>query len=233
MTPPRHDPPGDDGGQRRRRRDLEEDHATKARAALRDGRLGEVGDHIDGILDEERPIHDLSGDTTAALMTFVAERLGEDAVEDAWRYVADIVWKPVLLDYQARDDLPGLARAFASFLISHRYEFQVYEDAETWVFEVAFCTSGERMVLEGKVRGLAPATEGHHRFGATARAHPWSLDRIGLPYYDVHSALWMKILPAEWGWDVMDVEYGERTDGCPAVARYVVYKAPRSAGQEP
>src|SRR5580765_7492910 len=191
------------GVEGRRRWDLEEDHAARAQAALSDGRLDDASQHIRGILEEERPIHDLSGDTIAALVTFIAERLGEDAVEDAWRYVADIVWKPVLLDYKARDDLPGLAQSFAGFLISHRYDFEAFEDDEKWTFEVNFCTSGERMVLEGKVEGLAPGAAGHHRFGATAKAHPWSFDRAGLPYYDVHSALRMRTLPAEWGWDVM------------------------------
>ncbi len=47
------------------------------------------------------------------------------------------------------------------------------------------------------------------------------------PYYDVHSALWMKLLPAEWGWDVMDVEYDKKQHGEVAITRYVLYKQPR------
>ena len=39
----------------------------------------------------------------------------------------------------------------------------------------------------------------------------------------------MKLLPAEWGWDVMDVEYEPRRLETPVVARYVIYKRPRGA----
>ncbi len=83
------------------------------------------------------------------------------------------------------------------------------------------------MVAEGKVAGVAPGQDGHHRFGATDRAYPWTLGLERFPYYDVHSALWMKLLPAEWGWDVMDVEYELGQLGEPVVARYVIFKQPR------
>ena len=84
------------------------------------------------------------------------------------------------------------------------------------------------MVAEGKVAGVAQDRPGHHRFGATTDAHPWTLGLERFPYYDVHSALWMKLLPAEWGWDVMDVEYEHNEElGEPTVARYVIYKQPR------
>lgn len=211
-----------------RRDELERSALDRARAAIADGDTAAANQALDDVLAEERPIHDLYGDMCASFLTFIAGELGEDAVEAAWRHVADDVWRPVLEQFKAAADTTGLAHAFAAFLISHRYAFTVLEDDEKWSFEVDYCTSGERMVTEGKVAGVGTDLDGHHRFGSTAGAHPWSLDRAGFPYYDVHSALWMKLLPAEWGWDVMDVVYDTKAHGEVAVTRYLIYKSPRS-----
>jgi hypothetical protein len=198
------------------RDDLAETSADRVRAEL------------EGVLAEEKPIHDLYGDMAASMLTFIAQELGEEAVERAWRHVGEDVWRPFLEQFRAGGDTAGLAQAFAYSLISHRYDFEAVEHDDRWSFEVGYCTSGERMVSEGKVAGVAQDRPGHHRFGATTHAHPWTLGLERFPYYDVHSALWMKLLPAEWGWDVMDVEY-EHNDqlGEPTVARYVIYKQPR------
>jgi hypothetical protein len=212
-----------------RREDLEETSADRAAAALEEGALDAARAAIDGIVAEEKPIHDLYGDMCASFLTFIAERLGEEAVDEAWRHVADDVWKPVLLHFKETGDTEGLARAFAGFLISHRYDFSVLEDDEKWSFEVGWCSSGERMVTEGKVARNGGDANGHHRFGSTGRGYPWSLGLENFPYYDVHSALWMKLLPAEWGWDVMDVDYDRKSHGEVAITRYVIYKQPRSA----
>lgn len=215
-----------------RRGDLEETSADRARAALDQGNVDAARAEIDGILAEEKPIHDLYGDMCASFLTFIASRLGEDAVDDAWRYVADDVWKPVLMHFKETGNLEGLAHAFATFLISHRYDFSVFEDDEKWTFEVGFCTSGERMVVEGKVAETGGDQAGHHHFGSTSKGYPWSLGMEAFPYYDVHSVLWMKLLPAEWGWDVMDIDYDRKEHGEVAITRYVLYKQPRGDNVE-
>jgi hypothetical protein len=198
------------------RDDLAETSADRVRAEL------------EGVLAEERPIHDLYGDMAASMLTFIAQELGEEAVERAWRHVGEDVWRPFLDQFRAGGDTAGLARAFAYSLISHRYDFEAVEHDDRWSFEVGYCTSGERMVAEGKVAGVARDRPGPHCFGATTHAHPWTLGLERFPYYDVHSALWMKLLPAEWGWDVMDVEYEHNEElGEPTVARYIIYKQPR------
>lgn len=211
-----------------RRHDLEQNAVMRCRAALDRGDVEAARQELDAVLAEAKPIHDLYGDLCASLVTFIAERLGEEAVEDAWRHVAEDVWRPVLSRFQANEDVEGLVRAKSGFLTSHRYEFTVLEDDEKYSFEVGFCSSGERMVVEGKVEGNGGDPAGHHRFGATKEAYPWSLGRRDFPYYDVHSALWMKLLPAEWGWDVMDVEYDVKEHGEVSVVRYVIRKKPIS-----
>jgi hypothetical protein len=84
------------------------------------------------------------------------------------------------------------------------------------------------MVVEGKVAGNGGDANGHHRFGSTSQGYPWSLGMEAFPYYDVHSVLWMKELPKEWGFDVMDIDYAKKDHGEVAITRYVLYKEPRS-----
>lgn len=210
------------------REHLSETSADRLRAAIARGDDETALAELDGVIAEEGPIHDLYGDMAASMLSFIAQELGEEAVERAWRHVGEDVWRPFIEQFRRADDLPGLAAAFAASLISHRYAFEAVEHSDRWSFEVRWCTSGERMVTEGKVAGVAPGVDGHHRFGATERAYPWTLGLERFPYYDVHSALWMKLLPAEWGWDVMDVEYEPRELEEPVVARYVIFKQPRS-----
>jgi hypothetical protein len=212
-----------------RRRDLEQDGASNAREAIERGDKEAALRAIDEILAEEKPIHDLYGDSAASLLTFIANELGEEAVEAAWRHVAEDVWTPVFMHFKETGDLEALAGAFAMFLKSHRYDFEVWEDDEKWVFVANYCTSGERMLAEGKVEGPGGDPTGHGRFGVTKKAYPWSFDREGLPYYDVHSAVWMRILPREWGWEVLDCEYDTKSSGHFAVTKYILYKQPRAS----
>jgi hypothetical protein len=211
-----------------RRPDMEQDGVSKAREAIERGDKEAALQAIDEILAEEKPIHDLYGDMAASFLTFIANRLGEEAVEEAWRYAAEDLWTPIFMHFKETGDLEALAQAFATFLKSHRYDFEVWEDEEKWVFVAHWCTSGERMLAEGKVEGGGGDPGGHGRFGATKKAYPWSFDRAGLPYYDVHSAVWMRILPEEWGWKVLDCEYDTKSSGHFAVTKYILYKQPRS-----
>src|SRR5205814_9569679 len=87
-----------------RRTDFEETSADRARAALDAGDLDAARAAIDGIIPEEKPIHDLYGDVCASLLTFIGERLGVEAVDEAWRHVAADVGKPVLLHCRETGD---------------------------------------------------------------------------------------------------------------------------------
>jgi hypothetical protein len=155
--------------------------------------------------------------------------LGEQAVEDAWRHCARDTWELAVAPIRDAGDPALLADAFAMFLKSHRYEFEVLEDDRAWTFEVKWCSSGERMVLEGKVAGSGGDPDGHHRFGSTTKAYEWSDGRTGFSYYDVHSVVWMRLMPREWGWPALDIEYGTKEHGEVAIQRYIVFKHPEEA----
>jgi hypothetical protein len=200
----------------------------RARAAIRAGDTEAALAAVDDMLAEAVPIHDMMGDLASSLLTFIAERLGEEAVEEAWRYAGETTWRPFFESFREREDVEGFAQAFIYFLHSHRYEFVVTEDDDRWVIEVLRGTSGERMLVEGKVRGSNGHPDGHQQFGATQNAYPWTFGFDDFPFYDVHSAVWMHLQPQEWGWPILDCEYGEKHHGNVAEQRFVIYKDPRA-----
>jgi hypothetical protein len=204
----------------------------RLRAAIRAGDAETALAEVDNVLAEAVPIHDMMGDLTAALLTFIAERLGEEAVEEAWRSAGETSWRPFFDAFRASGDVAAFAQTFAAFLHSHRYDFSVVEDDERWVFEVQRGTSGERMLMEGKVAASNGDPAGHHRFGVTEKAYPWTLGYASFPYYDVHSAIWMHLQPREWGWPVIDVEYGVKDHGNVAEQRFVIFKDPAARAAE-
>ena len=130
-------------------------HRTRPRAAIRAGDTG--GGAAGGRRHPRRgaPIHDMCGDLAASLLTFIADRLGEEAVKRrlalGGRGRAGARSSTRSRRRATSRPSPGLHR----FLHSHRYDFSVTEDDERWVIDVHYGTSGERMLVEGKV--AAPA----------------------------------------------------------------------------
>jgi hypothetical protein len=206
------------------RHPLMESAVERAREAIRRGDTAAALLEVDNILAEAKPLHDMAADVTASLLTFIGTHLGEQAVEAAWRWAAADCWKPVFDVFHRANDVDGFTQAFVAFLHSHRYRFAVIEDGSRWVIDVEWGTTGERMLVEGKVDGMAGDPAGHHHFGVTTDAYPWTFGLTRFPYYDVHSALWMRILPQEWGWPILDVEYGRKAHGMVAETRFVISK---------
>lgn len=187
------------------RSDLVQTARDRAKAAIRAGRTDAALRDVDEIWDEGRPIHDLYGDMAAVFLDFVRERLGEDAVEEAWRYVGEKLWRPVL--EASRDEDPArLAETYAMFLRSHGYDFSCEEDDDSFRFRLHYCPSGGRMLQEGK----AETSDRHPAaFGVTEQPRTWSFGQKGVLYYCAHTKLWFDTQPREWGMDLFEAEYGE------------------------
>jgi hypothetical protein len=163
----------------------------------------------------------------SSLLTFIAKRNGEETIEEAWRYVANDCWKPVAMmlkgmEYdEVIDFYPTFHRALGS-------EFYVEQDEEKTVITITSCGSGGKMAKEGKYEN----TNRHPMNGGiTKKAYTWSENRVGMPYYCAHAPLFFSILPKEWGWDMIDFEYGRQfdNDGNPVnePCKMTIYKKPK------
>ena len=200
--------------------------ADRARAAIEAGDTEAALAAVDEIVAEGMPMHNVMCDLTAFMLTYIGDKLGEEAVHDAWREAAELMWRPFFEKCKAKGDVDAYVKSFTAAVRSHRYEFDVIEDDEHWVVEVHRGTTGERMVLEGKVRDVEGGDQnGHRAFGVTREAHAWTYGLKNFPYYDVHCAVYFTLLPKELGWPVIDMEYGDK-GGYQSEQRFIIYKDP-------
>lgn len=208
--------------------DLTKPTVDKAIAAMEQGKIDEAKSLVRSIWEETRPVHDMYGDVMASLLTFIAKKLGEEAVEEAHRYAAEDVWKPMLLAMK-HQGVDRFSEMFAFYLRTHGFNFRCEEDAEKIVFVARYCPSGGRLMKEGKNED---SKRHPNNFGVTYKAYPWSFNKVGISYYCCHCPLWMEILPREWGWDILRIDFGRQFDeagNCvDEPCKMTIYKKPQS-----
>lgn len=177
---------------------------------------------------EWRPLHDLYVDMTGLFATFIQEKMGDAGVEEAWRYIGERIWKPLVMQMKETGSTEALVAAYAMFLRAHGHDFTVVEDEEKTSFIMHYCASGGMLMKEGK---NADSDRHPTNIGVTETEADWTFNRP-LSVYCVHTPLWMDILPREWGWDVFESTFGRQFDDDgkpvddPCVAR--IYKKPRT-----
>lgn len=212
----------------KRRDDLSKHPLDQAIEAIEAGNKKQALTYTRQIWEEGRPLHDLYGDYVASLLTFIAQQFGEEWVEKANRYVGEELWKPLIMAMKDKEP-EALAEVFAAFLRAHGYDFYCDEDEEKFHFVAHYCPSGGRMKKDGK-----EDTSKRHAFsfGTTKKAYPWSFNKTAISYYCCHCALFMDMLPREWGWDVFETKFGEQFDeqgnAVDDPCEITIYKIPRS-----
>ncbi len=177
-------------------------------------------------------LHDFFAESCTVLWSFVGERLGEDRVEDMFRYVFAQSAQRQFLDATAAGAPAFLTaimlakswRAHSCFGVGeYPAKFSLTEDDEKFTFHLNPCASGARLWLKGIYQ------EG--RGGCiTKKAHPWSYNRKGFPYYCIHCAFMNELLPRESKYGVLmwPVDPLEKSD---APCAWHVYKDPDLAPQ--
>lgn len=207
--------------------DLTELRIHRALQAVHSGEKDEAVKCIEQLWEEGRMVQNLLTEIISSLLTFMAKKNGEETVEEAWRYAANDYWRPMLM---ALKDA-GPDKLMEAYLTLHRAlgsDFYVKEDEDKMTVHVASCGSGGRMMKEGKYDN----TDRHPMNGGTTKnGYAWSCYRPGIPYYCVHAPLMFHILPKEWGWDVVEFEYGRQFDGdgnpVEEPCKVTIYKKPR------
>jgi hypothetical protein len=148
--------------------------------------------------DEWRFLHDLMMEQILGLISFVQERLGEEAVAEAWEGTLEPNWRKRagrILEMDRRDVVTALAATWRAHSTSgrgpHPGSFTITEDDEKFTFAMNPCGSGQRLWRLGKYRGP-------HAYGTTREAHDWSYGRAGLPLYCTHCTFMNELLPIKW-----------------------------------
>lgn len=175
-----------------------------AAEAVEAGRSEEAKALARYMVPEGKGLHDLFCDWVWNLLSFIAERHGEDEVYRALRasqggWMLRRTWRGFLgLGVKERVDLT------AEIMRAHHCgprqdgELEIVEDVEKYAIRMDPCGSGGRMRRGDPVDGTPSRLGPPYDFGVTREAHEWSFGQAGVPYYCVHCAINEK-LPMEWG----------------------------------
>jgi hypothetical protein len=199
----------------------------KCQAAIERGDKAEAQKQAQAIWDEWRPLHDMYVDMSGLFCTFIRDKLGDKAVEEAWRFIGEQIWKPVLMQMKATGSTDLLVQVYAQFLRAHGHRFTVIEDDEKTSFVMHYCAGG-MLMRDGKNEDSKRSPV---NIAVMKTKADWTFNRP-LSAYCVHTPLWMDIMPREWGWDVFESTFGRQFDDAgnpvdePCVA--MIYRQPRS-----
>ena len=147
---------------------------------------------------EWQMLHDLMAAGVLDLVSFIQQRLGEDAVGEAWEQSMNRGWRHHHAAIEAldrRDLVELLAATWRAHSCSgvgpNPGAFEISEDDEKVTFTMNPCGSGQRLVRNGAYDGLPDG-------GRTREAHDWSFDRREFPLYCTHCSFMNESLPIQW-----------------------------------
>ena len=197
-----------------RRDDLLIGTKEKAIEAVKAGKKEEAIKYIELLSKEYQPLHDRYGDWIQILLTFIAERLGEEAIEEAFRTITLEIYKDRWVSLWKNMSSEEIIEMLCQVQRSHYNDFYVEEDDEKFVIVTPYCGSGGRIQKSG-------------RGGSTKKAYPWSFDEKGVIYYCCHESVFNTVFE-EIGLDSVKYEYSPQFDkeGKPTggACRWLVYK---------
>jgi hypothetical protein len=174
---------------------------TQAKAAIDAGELENAKALIDRGVQQWSGLKDYSINWITSLLTFVADELGEEAVERALRKTGDEFVRPRRSSGTDWGDVPAAQRAkvIARAMLANMGEVEVSEDDEKIV--LAFrCGSGGRLIDDGRY-------EGDHPYCTLREPSGRTFSRDALPVYCAHCSVNNEIQPVEWGSTPTSIEY--------------------------
>jgi hypothetical protein len=156
---------------------------------------------IDRAVTQWSGLKDYSINWITSLMTFIADELGEEAIERALRKTGDEFVRPRRDSGTQWGDVPAAQRAkvIARSMLGNMGAVEVSEDDEKIV--LAFeCGSGGKLIETG-------AYEGEHPYRTLTETSGRTFMRDSLPVYCAHCSVNNEIQPVEWGETPTSIEH--------------------------
>lgn len=156
---------------------------------------------IDRAVAQWASLKDYSINWITSLLTFVAEEMGEDAVERALRTTGETFVRPRRETGTDWGALPAAQRAkvIARSMLANMGSVEVTEDDDKIV--LAFrCGSGGRLIDEGRY-------DGEHAYATLRERAGRTFMRDELPVYCAHCSVNNEIQPVEWGGSPTSIEH--------------------------
>jgi hypothetical protein len=212
-------------------REMSRPTMDRAIEALDAGDVAEARRLCEAMKYEWLMLHDLYATGTAALLTFIKDRLGEAAIAEAHEASMERDWRRQVEQIGALDRrlivelLAATWRAHSTSGVGRNPgAFTVTEDDEKVTFAMNPCGSGQRLWRNGYY-------EGEGAFAVTDEAHDWSYGREGFPVYCTHCTFMNESLPLKWiGFPVYPSHPPEDFDHDPCVWHW--YKDPAAIPAE-
>lgn len=198
-------------------------HLDLARAALDSGDIDAVRDQLDRAERQSRQLKDYSISWIADLLSFIAEELGEEAVERALRRFGDRNLAPP----PGGQDLwrvPATVRAkvVTRAMLANHGAVEVEEDDDKITLRFR-CGSGGWLIDNG-------AYDGAEALATLRQNGPRTFGRDELPVYCAHCSINNEIQPVEWRGTLTTVEHPPRAPGERCI--HEVYKRPDAVPDE-
>jgi hypothetical protein len=179
----------------------------QARAAFVAGDLAAGERRLDDAVRQWRGLQEYSINWITVLLSFVADELGEEAVERALRRTGEDFLRPRRGTGADWDALPAAARAkvIARAMVANFGEVDVDEDDEKIVLSFR-CGTGGRLLDDGRY-------EGEHAYATLRERHGRTFMRDALPVYCAHCSVNNEIQPVEWGSAPTTIEHPPERPG--------------------
>jgi hypothetical protein len=190
----------------------------QAKAALDTGDADAAKALIDRAVVQWSSLQDYSINWIATLLTFIAEELGEDAVERALRKTGEEFVRPRRATGTSWAEVPAAQRAkvIARSMVANMSEVAVDEDDEKIILSFR-CGSGGRLIDDGRY-------EGEHPYAMLRDGGGRTFQRDELWVYCAHCSVNNEIQPVEWGEMPTSIEFPPVRAGDQCV--HHIYKDP-------
>jgi len=188
----------------------------QAKAAIRDGNGDWACELIDRAVGQWHGLQEYSINWITSLLSFVAEEMGEEAVERALRKTGDEFVRPRRDTGVDWGSLPASKRAkvITRAMVANFGSCTVEEDDEKIALSFR-CGSGGKLIDDGKYTGPNAYAVLREPAGRTFM-------RDELPVYCAHCPVNNEMQPLEWGSVPTSVEYPPTAPGEPCV--HHIYK---------
>ena len=173
----------------------------QAKAAIDAGDTEAAKALIDRAVAQFASLKDYSINWITTLLTFIADELGEEAVEAALRKTGDDFVRPRRATGRDWGGLPAAQRAkvIARSMLGNMGEVEVTEDEEKIVLSFR-CGSGGKLIDDGRY-------EGEHAYHVLQEPSGRTFMRDELWLYCAHCSVNNEIQPLEWGESPTSIEF--------------------------
>ena len=172
-----------------------------ALSAIADGTDEEAMDHVKALNEAALQVHDRMVQYVNLLLAFIAQEMGEEKIQDAWRYIIERIHKKGVVALKGKSHRE-VVKVFQGEHLAHGSTLSLSEGKDRSTFLIHSCGSGGRLRRDG--------LEGEE--GKFKKPYSWCFGRKGISYYCSHCAIVTEDSP-HWDADfTIEVEYGRQFD---------------------